>query len=761
MGKNLSASGLTNVVQYNSQGDIFFVSGSTTLLSISSSGEVTTTGVISGSNVLTSSYSLNAEKLDNLDSTSFVFTSSFNPFSSSVSTRETNLESTASVLTTASSSFAVVSSSYASASGSLSTRVTKIEGNYATTGSNAFNGSQNITGSLTISQAVIAQTLNVQQVTSSIVYSCGSNTFGCALTDVQQFTGSLRVTGSSFTISGGNINAGNDNVLGRTTFCTLGTPQILSTKNGLVGLSINSESDSTHFGWRIANQTVIDGGFEIARSSITGSNNTFCNPYFVIKSDGTVGVNCLSPTATLTVGGTSRYGGEATFEAAMTGTSACFSSYVCSCTVNSNRLFVCGGSANNYIASTTNEVLRLQSFCPSGIYATFYSGSTAIGDLGTPGQIFASGTTTGFGINARGSANLEFGTLQSQRLVLFSTGEACFTGAVRVSCLVSVGTITGTSATFSENVTISKNQNALTRLIISNTTAGTGAYVETSYTSDSSAGAAAVGKYSSTTNAYKIVAASNTYLYNGTAGDIAILNDFASGAIKLAAGGSSSAHLTIASTGAATFSSTNITLQSSSEAEVRSLSTSTGNYANFIVDTDNTVNYRLQMVGFGTTAAGTLAGINRAGNGFVVKSGGLLAIGTRDANALVLSTNEAERMRITSCGTVKTQTSQAIGALDQSGTIANNNCVTLNLNSAGGNGSIGFVAIGASRTDTTACQAVRLFSNSHTNGANSYTSILGINDGGITITNNANGGETIYNCSGNTVNYVVRYVQTK
>jgi hypothetical protein len=43
-------------------------------------------------------------------------------------------------------------------------------------------------------------------------------------------------------------------------------------------------------------------------------------------------------------------------------------------------------------------------------------------------------------------------------------------------------------------------------------------------------------------------------LYNSGAGDISILNDFSSGAIRLAAGGSSSAHLVIASTGAASFS---------------------------------------------------------------------------------------------------------------------------------------------------------------------------------------------------------------
>lgn len=121
--------------------------------------------------------------------------------------------------------------------------------------------------------------------------------------------------------------------------------------------------------------------------------------------------------------------------------------------------------------------------------------------------------------------------------------------------------------------------------------------------------------------------------------------------------------------------------------------------------------------------------------------------------------NDAVGMTITACGTIKTQTSQALGALNTSGTIANNNCVSLNLNGGGGNASIGFIAIGAARTDTTACQAVRLYSHSHTNGFNTYTSIQGTNDGGITISDCvASGAQYIYNCSGATVNYVVRYI---
>jgi hypothetical protein len=78
---------------------------------------------------------------------------------------------------------------------------------YATTGSNQFNGSQAITGSLTVTGQVVAQTLNVQQVTSSIVYSSGSNIFGNTLGNTQQFTGSLQVTGSTHYVLG-NVGVG-------------------------------------------------------------------------------------------------------------------------------------------------------------------------------------------------------------------------------------------------------------------------------------------------------------------------------------------------------------------------------------------------------------------------------------------------------------------------------------------------------------------------------------------------------------------------
>jgi hypothetical protein len=175
MSKTRDTGFLNNVVKTDSQGNVFFVSGSTTLLSISSSGAVTTTGVISGSNALSSSYALNADQVDGLNSTSFVFTSSYNTDSSSVSTR-----------------------------------VTRIEGNYATTCSNVFLGAQTVCANITSTGTIIAQTLNVQQVTSSVVYSSGSNVFGNQLTDVQQMTGSVRITGSLISNGTARFSGGNN-----------------------------------------------------------------------------------------------------------------------------------------------------------------------------------------------------------------------------------------------------------------------------------------------------------------------------------------------------------------------------------------------------------------------------------------------------------------------------------------------------------------------------------------------------------------------
>ena len=161
---------LRNAIQVTDQG-VTFVSGSTTLMSISSSGAVTTTGVISGSNALSASFSLNSALLNGIGSVGFTATASFLAVSSSQQQ---------------------ISSSQQQISASL----LNVVANYATTGSNSFRANQSITGSLVVSSTITAQTLVVQTVTSSILYSSGSNIFGNQLANTQTFTGSVNITGS-------------------------------------------------------------------------------------------------------------------------------------------------------------------------------------------------------------------------------------------------------------------------------------------------------------------------------------------------------------------------------------------------------------------------------------------------------------------------------------------------------------------------------------------------------------------------------------
>jgi hypothetical protein len=115
--------------------------------------------------------------------------------------------------------------------------------------------------------------------------------------------------------------------------------------------------------------------------------------------------------------------------------------------------------------------------------------------------------------------------------------------------LNSNGTVTQTG-NFSQNgLTLSFNQNASTIFTVSNTTAGTFSQATMYFTSDASSGTGQIFKYSTLRNAYKNIGASALGFYNATAGNISILNDFASGNINFAAGGASTAQATLFSTG--------------------------------------------------------------------------------------------------------------------------------------------------------------------------------------------------------------------
>jgi hypothetical protein len=105
------------------------------------------------------------------------------------------------------------------------------------------------------------------------------------------------------------------------------------------------------------------------------------------------------------------------------------------------------------------------------------------------------------------------------------------------------------TARIQDNLSVSKNQNAVTLFSVTNTTNGTAAQAAIGLTSNSTSGNAFFGKYSTLKNPFKIFAANDFYFTNEIGGDIAILNDFATGKIKLAAGASSTAQVTITPAG--------------------------------------------------------------------------------------------------------------------------------------------------------------------------------------------------------------------
>jgi hypothetical protein len=76
-------------------------------------------------------------------------------------------------------------------------------GTYATTGSNTFAGIQTVNSNLVVTGSITAQTLVVQTVTSSVVYSSGSNVFGNNIANTQTFTGSMSLTGSLTVVTTG------------------------------------------------------------------------------------------------------------------------------------------------------------------------------------------------------------------------------------------------------------------------------------------------------------------------------------------------------------------------------------------------------------------------------------------------------------------------------------------------------------------------------------------------------------------------------
>jgi hypothetical protein len=204
---------------------------------------------------------------------------------------------------------------------------------YATTGSNQFNGSQVITGSLTVTGEVVAQTLNVQEVTSSIVFSSGSNIFGNDLGNTQQLTGSVSITGS-LTVNGSglvpytgataDVNLEGSSITSAMVYIsglnTGGEGGVLNLKKGSTRVIGGSDAANTISVWAdgttLGFNDVAAGGVRSAKFSVASITNNATRTYTLPNADGTLALTSnLSDYLPLTGG---------TLTGALNGTSATF-----------------------------------------------------------------------------------------------------------------------------------------------------------------------------------------------------------------------------------------------------------------------------------------------------------------------------------------------------------------------------------------------------------------------------------------------------
>ena len=254
MGKNQSASNLTNIIKQDASGNISFVSGSTTLMSVSSSGAIATTGNVAG----TASYASNAELLDGLDSTVFTLTSSF----------------------------AAQTASFTAFTASQNI----LNGTYATTGSNTFAGIQTVNSNLIVTGSITAQTLVVQTITSSVDFVTGSTRFGSILGNTHVFSGSVTMNpGGLFVSSSGNVGIGTT------------SPSAALNVNGIsAGASIDWTNTTATTGRTFRWVSLNAGGFAIEDITASATRMT-------VTAGGNVGIGTTNPSQTLSVVGNARF----------------------------------------------------------------------------------------------------------------------------------------------------------------------------------------------------------------------------------------------------------------------------------------------------------------------------------------------------------------------------------------------------------------------------------------------------------------------
>jgi cytoskeletal protein CcmA (bactofilin family) len=227
--------------------------------------------------------------------------------------------------------------------------------------------------------AIQVNTLHVQTITSSILFSSGSNKLGSLLTDVQEMTGSVSITGSITTDGPSQF-----------TRLGVGTPAHSAIEVDVVGLLVNTPSIrlrasdtasqlllQTGGGSNSTRMVMIDGKtggkrWDINNGGIVSGGLTFNNSTdniqaLHIASNGDVGISTTTPSQKLTVAGNATLTGYVQVDSINSGTQGLlFGSDVNLYRTSSNTLktddsFVIGTATGSYLTTGVSPFLRVGS----------------------------------------------------------------------------------------------------------------------------------------------------------------------------------------------------------------------------------------------------------------------------------------------------------------------------------------------------------------------------------------------------------------
>ena len=270
--------------------------------------------------------------------------SSLTTASGSFSTRVTNLETTASILTTASASFAAVSSSYSATSGSLSTRTTNLEATASTltTASASFavvSGSYSTTsGSYSATSGSLStRTTNLEATASTLTTASGS--LSTRTTNLEATASTLTIASASFAAASGSLSTRTTNLESTASILTTASASIatqLNTINGVTGSYattgsniftgiqyVSNTTDATSFvsdaaiytdgGLRVTKNAYVSGTIYVNNLTVFGTSSV----QYTTSSQANFGTNIITVnTATPSI----RFGGYSVYDSGSLGT---------------------------------------------------------------------------------------------------------------------------------------------------------------------------------------------------------------------------------------------------------------------------------------------------------------------------------------------------------------------------------------------------------------------------------------------------------